>query len=238
VLDDRRKEPAMRSNDRQAEREAMVKLQLTSRDIEHPAVLAAMREVPREAFVPAPQRDLAYRDSPLPLGHGQTISQPYIVALMIQALDPQPGDRVLEIGGGSGYAAAVLSQVVAQVYTIERLEALCEGAREALAALGYDNVEVACGDGTLGWPQAAPFDGILVAASGPEVPPSLKRQLAIDGRLVIPVGSGVDRQRLVRITRLGDDDYRSEPLGAVAFVPLIGAEGWQPMSDREQRLGD
>jgi protein-L-isoaspartate(D-aspartate) O-methyltransferase len=215
-------------DDRRQERDAMVRQQIAGRGIHHPAVLDALRAVPREAFVPDEQRDAAYLDSPLPLGHGQTISQPYVVALMIELLDPQPGDRVLEVGGGSGYAAAVLSRVVGQVYTIERLDPLCERARSTLQALGYHNVEVRCADGSLGWEPAAPYDGILVAAGGPDVPSALKAQLAIGGRLVIPVGDSSHQQILVRVTREGDDDYRTEQLAHVAFVPLIGAAGWRP----------
>lgn len=209
------------------ERARMVEQQLRPRHIHNDAVLEAMATVPRERFVPEAFRDMAYDDSPLPIGHDQTISQPYIVALMCEALDPEPGDRVLEIGGGSGYAAAVLSRVVSEVVTVERLEPLCERARRLIDEAGYDNVEVVCGDGTRGWAERAPYDGILVAAGGPEVPKSLKRQLAVGGRLVIPVGLDPGHQTLVRVTRTSDDEYESEDLGEVRFVPLIGAEGWK-----------
>lgn len=209
------------------ERARMVEQQLRTRLIRDEAVLAAMATVPRERFVPEAFRDMAYEDQPLPIGHAQTISQPYIVALMCEALDPEPGDRVLEIGGGSGYAAAVLSRVVAEVVTVERLEPLCERARRSIDEAGYDNVEVVCGDGTRGWAERAPYDGILVAAGGPQVPKSLKRQLAVGGRLVIPVGHDPGHQTLVRVTRTSDDEYESEDLGEVRFVPLLGAEGWK-----------
>ena len=201
--------------------------QLKARGIHEPAVLRAMLEVPRERFVPDEHRALAYADSPLPIGHGQTISQPYIVALMIEALAPEPGDRVLEIGGGSGYAAAVLSRVVAQVHTVERLAPLCERAEQVLRELGYRNVEVVCADGTLGWAGAAPYDGILVAAGGPEIPRSLKAQLAQGGRLVMPIGAERTQQSLIRVTRTGEDEFEVEHLTEVRFVPLIGTEGWQ-----------
>jgi protein-L-isoaspartate(D-aspartate) O-methyltransferase len=200
--------------------------QLVARGIRNPGVLDAMMQVPRERFVPDEHRDLAYADTPLPIGHGQTISQPYIVALMIEALEPGPDDKVLEIGGGSGYAAAVLSRVVGHVVSVERLAPLCERARRVLHELGYDNVSVVCADGTVGWADAAPYDGILVAAGGPEIPRALKAQLAIGGRLVIPVGSERNQQTLIRVTRTGDDEYEVEHLSEVRFVPLIGAEGW------------
>ncbi|HET6604212.1 MAG TPA: protein-L-isoaspartate(D-aspartate) O-methyltransferase [Xanthomonadaceae bacterium] len=208
-------------------RERMVERQLAARDIDDERVLEAMRTVPRESFVPTSYQSSAYDDSPLPIGHGQTISQPYIVALMIQALKPRPQDRVLEIGGGSGYAAAVLGRVVDRVYTVERIDALCERARAVVAELGYDNVEMICGDGTLGWPAAAPYDGIVVAAGGPDVPRSLKAQLAPGGRLVIPIGRDPGWQTLVRVTRRGEDEFATEDIADVRFVPLIGEEGWR-----------
>jgi len=201
--------------------------QLVARGIHDPAVLQAMVDVPRERFVPDEHSALAYADTPLPIGHGQTISQPYIVALMIEALEPGPDDRVLEIGGGSGYAAAVLSRVVKQVYTVERLQPLCERAERVLRELDYRNVEVVCADGTIGWPEAAPYDGILVAAGGPDIPRSLKAQLAPGGRLVIPVGAERTQQSLIRVTRTAEDEYEVEHLTEVRFVPLIGSEGWR-----------
>ena len=214
----------------QAQREAMVSGHLVGRGVRDGAVLNAMRMVPREAFLPEGMAEFAYRDSPLPIAEGQTISQPYIVAVMAEALRLGPSDRVLEIGTGSGYAAAVLSHVASQVYTIERHGALAEGARRALEALGYANVHVRHGDGTRGWPEQAPFDGIVVAAGGPGVPRTLRDQLAIGGRLVMPVGTTPRLQELVRVTRTSENEYRRERLGGVQFVPLIGAEGW---SERE-----
>ena len=202
----------------------MVAQQIEARGIRSPALLAAMRAVPREAFVPGEFAAYAYDDGPLPIGEGQTISQPYIVALMIAAARIEPGDRVLEVGAGSGYAAAVIGQIAAQVFAIERHRALAEAAGLRLAELGYANVTVIAGDGSGGLPGQAPFDAILVAARGPEVPEALKRQLKIGGRLVIPVG-GEDMQALCRITRTGAEAWTSDDLGAVRFVPLIGEHG-------------
>jgi protein-L-isoaspartate(D-aspartate) O-methyltransferase len=207
-------------------RDWMVEEQIADRGIRDPVVLEAMRTVPRDRFVPDMPAALAYEDQPLPIGEGQTISQPYIVARMTEALRPRPGDRALEIGTGSGYAAAVLAVIVREVHTIERVESLAHSARRRLHELGYANVHVRHGDGTLGWPEHAPYDAILVTAGGPEVPRSLLRQLAIGGRLVMPVGPEPDWQRLVRVTRRDGDHYDREELEAVAFVPLIGAEGW------------
>jgi protein-L-isoaspartate(D-aspartate) O-methyltransferase len=207
-------------------RRRMVQHQLAARGISDPLVLAAMGKVPRERFVPAREAGLAYRDGPLPIGEGQTISQPYIVALMTQVARLARTDRVLEIGTGSGYSAAVLAEIVAEVYTVERLAGLAEGARQRLAALGYANVHVLVGDGTLGWPEHAPYDAIIATAGGPRPPRALLDQLAIGGRLVIPVGPDQYEQTLVRIVRAAADDYRREALEPVAFVPLIGAQGW------------
>jgi protein-L-isoaspartate(D-aspartate) O-methyltransferase len=204
----------------------MVQHQLAARGISDPLVLAAMGKVPRERFVPARRAGLAYRDGPLPMGEGQTISQPYIVALMTQVARLTRTDRVLEIGTGSGYSAAVLAEIVAEVYTVERLAGLAEGARQRLAALGYPNVHVLVGDGTLGWPEHAPYDAIIATAGGPRPPRALLDQLAIGGRLVIPVGPDQYEQTLVRIVRAAADDYRREALEPVAFVPLIGTQGW------------
>jgi protein-L-isoaspartate(D-aspartate) O-methyltransferase len=215
-----------RAADFAEERERMVELQIAGRGVRDPAVLAAMRKVPRECFVSDVQADVAYDDGPLPIGEGQTISQPYVVAVMTEAVRLKPGDRVLEIGTGSGYAAAVLAVIVAEVYTIERIESLAERARRRLADLGYANVHVRYGDGSLGWPEHAPYDAIVVTAGGPDVPRSLLAQMAIGGRLVMPVGSVPRFQRLVRVVRTGEDTYDREALEDVAFVPLIGAEGW------------
>ena len=203
----------------------MIETQLRRRGITDPRVLAAMAAVPREAFVAAPTKRLAYEDTPLPLAHGQTISQPYIVAYMAEALKLEPGDVVLEIGAGSGYAAAVLSMIAGRVYTIERVPELCESARERLSTLGYRQVEVRCGDGTRGWAEHAPFQAIVCAASGPNAPRSLLDQLDLGGRLVMPIDTQYG-QTLIRITRVGHDEYKTEDLGAVRFVPLIGEEGW------------
>jgi protein-L-isoaspartate(D-aspartate) O-methyltransferase len=211
---------------RQAEREKMVESQIAARGVHDPTTLAAMRSVPREAFVPPELAEFAYQDTPLPIESEQTISQPYIVALMAAALELGPGDRVLEIGTGSGYAAAVLSRMAGEVYTVERHEELARVASRRLRDLAFDNVSVLHGDGTLGWSEHAPYDAIVVAAGGPKVPPSLLDQLAVGGRLVIPVGEE-KAQTLVRITRGSDGRLSEENLGAVRFVPLIGAEGWE-----------
>jgi protein-L-isoaspartate(D-aspartate) O-methyltransferase len=214
----------------------MVDRHIRARGVHDPRVLDALRTVPREAFVPPELADMAYDDRPLPIEAGQTISQPYIVAVMTEALALEPGHRVLEIGTGSGYAAAVLAHIAKQVYSVERHAELAEIARARLAKLGYSNAEVLCGDGTLGWSEHAPFDAIVVAAGGPDVPRALLDQLAIGGRLVIPVGTG-RAQELVRITRAGEAEYRREDLGAVQFVPLIGAQGWaeRPEDTRGRR---
>jgi protein-L-isoaspartate(D-aspartate) O-methyltransferase len=208
----------------------MVDEQIAARGVADPAVLDAMRAVPREMFVPDSAIEFAYDDTPLPIEEGQTISQPYVVALMAAALALRPRDRVLEIGAGSGYAAAVLSRIAAEVYAIERHAALAESASRRLRKLGYDNVRIVHGDGTLGWPDHAPYDAIVVAAGGPSVPEALRAQLAVGGRLVIPVGATLRSQELVRVTRVGENEYRQEDLGAVQFVPLIGAQGWADRS--------
>jgi len=211
---------------RTKDRERMVTTQIEARGITDPLVLEAMRAVPRERFVPAAMARFAYDDGPLPIGEGQTISQPYIVAVMTQAAGLKPGARALEIGTGSGYGAAVLSRIAAEVYTVERVGALATEARDRLARLGYGNVHVLEGDGTLGWREHAPYDAVVVTAGGPRVPPALLSQLAAGGRLVMPVGPGGRHQRLVRVTRTDSQEYRYEDLEEVAFVPLIGAEGW------------
>lgn len=209
-----------------AARHTMVARHLAARGIADPAVLEAMDTVPRERFVRAIDAGSAYADHPLPIGDGQTISQPYIVALMTEAIEPAPGQRVLEIGTGSGYAAAVLARIVDRVVTVERFESLARGAAACLAGLGFDNVEVHAGDGTLGWPDDAPYDGIVVTAGGPDVPPALLAQLAVGGRLVAPVGPSLDLQQLVLVHRIDDEHLQRENLGAVAFVPLVGEQGW------------
>ncbi|HEY3777507.1 MAG TPA: protein-L-isoaspartate(D-aspartate) O-methyltransferase [Rhizomicrobium sp.] len=216
------------------EREAMVRRQIESRGVRAPLVLAAMNAVPREAFLPDDLTEFAYEDAPLPIGDEQTISQPYIVALMTEALGLEGGERVLEIGTGSGYAAAVLGEIAGEVYTVERIARLAQKASSVLEHHGYVNVRVRHGDGSLGWPEHAPYDGIVVAAGGPDVPRALKTQLAIGGRLVIPVGSDPGVQELVRITRLSDGEWRREDLADVRFVPLIGDEGWPPPFSRRR----
>ena len=207
-------------------RERMVDIQIARRGVRDARILDAMRSVPREAFVETGFEEFAYEDGPLPIGEEQTISQPYIVALMTEAAEVKPGDRVLEVGAGSGYAAAVISRIAHKVFAIERHPSLGEAARQRFSTLGYDNIDLRISDGTRGWPEAAPFDAILVAAGGPEVPQALKEQLAIGGRLVIPVGDQERRQTLLKLTRTSDTDYEEEDLGAVMFVPLIGEQGW------------
>jgi protein-L-isoaspartate(D-aspartate) O-methyltransferase len=209
----------------QSRRQRMVSDQLRRRDIIDPHVLSAFALVDREQFVPDELTTHAYDDAPLPIGDGQTISQPYVVAMTAQALHLRGHERVLEIGTGSGYAAAILATMVREVETIERIEALAIAAAVRLARLGFHNVHVHCGDGSLGWPLAAPYEAIAVAAGAPRPPRSLLDQLTIGGRMVLPHGD-VDQQRLVRITRRGHDRFDEEDLGEVRFVPLLGAEGW------------
>jgi protein-L-isoaspartate(D-aspartate) O-methyltransferase len=209
-------------------RKDMVEKAIVARGVRSELVLNAMRSVPRESFLPKQLREFAYDDAPLPIEEGQTISQPYIVAFMTEALALRGGEKVLEIGTGSGYAAAVLSEIAADVYTVERHGPLAEKAAATLAEIGYDNVHVLHGDGTRGWPAHAPFDAIVVAAGGPTVPESLKEQLKIGGRLVIPVGADQRAQELVRVTRITQNEYRREDLADVRFVPLLGEEGWTP----------
>ena len=209
-------------------RSAMVERQIVSRGVRAPLVLEAMRTVPREAFLPQSLHEFAYDDSPLPIDASQTISQPYIVAFMVEALDLKGGETVLEIGAGSGYAAAVLSRIAGRVFTVERIGQLAEKAATVLADLHYDNVLVRHGDGTQGWPDYAPYDAIIVAAGGPSVPDSLKQQLKIGGRLVIPIGKDQRTQELVRVTRVSEGNFKTEDIADVRFVPLIGKEGWLP----------
>ena len=215
-------------------RDSMVDLQIARRGVRSHLVLDAMRTVPREAFLPEPLREFAYEDAPLPIAEGQTISQPYIVALMTDALALEGGEKVLEIGTGSGYAAAILSRIARNVYTVERIGQLAEKAAAALADLGYGNVHVLHADGTRGWPDHAPYDAIVVAAGGPEVPESLKTQLKIGGRLVIPVGADRRVQELLRVIRISEDQYKTEDIADVCFVPLVGEEGWTPEEGRPE----
>lgn len=212
--------------DMKRNRERMVKQQLETRGITDPAVLAAMRSVPRHLFVQEALRAQAYEDHPLPIGHGQTISQPFIVALMSQIIEPQPGLRVLEIGTGSGYQAAVLAEMGLDVYTVERIRELHAAARDLLRTLKYRKVRLKLDDGTLGWPEAAPYDRILVTAGGPEVPLPLIEQLADPGILVIPVGTSKRMQELVVVRKQGGRVVR-ESKGGVAFVDLVGTHGWR-----------
>jgi protein-L-isoaspartate(D-aspartate) O-methyltransferase len=205
-------------------RNDMVNSQLITRGIRNPRVLAAMRRVPRHRFIPSHLWDQAYNDYPLPIGEDQTISQPYIVALMTEILEPREPDRVLEIGAGSGYQAAILAELVAQVFTMDRVGPLADRAVEMLRSLEYRNIKVRLGDGTLGWPEEAPFDGIIVTAAAPQVPRPLTEQLALNGRLVIPVGDRYSQTlTLVRKTKGG---LKFEYHGGCRFVPLIGKYGW------------
>jgi protein-L-isoaspartate(D-aspartate) O-methyltransferase len=207
-------------------RSDMVSHQIVSRGIRNPRVLHAMGEVPREAFLPPTLHEFAYDDTPLPITEGQTISQPYIVAFMIDALDLKGGEKILEIGTGSGYAAAVMAEIAADVYTVERIGPLAEKAAITLQNLGYNNIHILHADGTLGWPDHAPYDAITVAAGGPDVPEALKSQLKVGGKLVIPVGHDQRAQELVCVTRTGPDTYTSTDLADVRFVPLVGEKGW------------
>ncbi len=203
-------------------RELMVQRTIVARGVSLPEVVAAMGAVPRHLFVPEDYLEQAYADHPLPIGYGQTISQPYIVALMTEALNPQPGDRVLEIGTGSAYQAAVLAEVVAEVYTIEIVPELAASAASRLQAVGYAQVKAKQGDGYYGWPEHAPFDAIIVTAAPDHLPPPLVQQLKDGGYLVIPIGPVGGYQTLWRFTRQGDD-VKALNLGGVQFVPLTGA---------------
>ena len=199
-------------------RRRMVERQIAERGVQDSAVLHAMRTVPRHRFVPEATPETAYSDTPYPIGHGQTISQPYIVAFMAEAADIQPGDRVLEIGAGSGYGAAVLAELSSEVYTIEIIPELAQRAREVLGELGYDNVEVRTGNGWLGWPEHAPYDAVVVTAAPDEVPEALVDQLAVGGTLVVPVGELRQSLRIIRKTEEGLEDESVLP---VRFVPMV-----------------
>lgn len=213
--------------DHKREREAMVERQIEGRGIRDRRILEAFRAVPREAFIAEDYADMAYGDHPLPIEAGQTISQPYIVALMIEAAGIGSEDKVLEVGGGSGYASAVMSRIAREVVSIERQHDLVELARTRLSELGYGNVRVIEGDGTRGCPEEAPFDAILAAASGSHVPQPLVDQLAEGGRIVMPVGDPGWVQKLVKATKGAGGTLVTEDLGGVRFVPLIGEEGWE-----------
>jgi len=200
-------------------RERMVRQQIETRGVKDPAVLAAMRTVPRHRFVPPDYREASYQDSPLPIGESQTISQPYIVALMSELLEVEPGDKVLEIGTGSGYQAAVLAAMGAEVYTVEIRQGLCVRAEVLLAELGYDNAHVRCGDGYGGWPDEAPFAGVIVTAAPDRIPEPLMEQLAVGGRMVIPVGDFYQQLMVIKKT---DDGVEERSVIPVRFVPMTG----------------
>src|SRR5688572_31078919 len=208
-------------------RERMIDRQIAARGLHEPRLLDAFRAVPREEFISGNYADHAYADSPLPIESGQTISQPYIVALTIDAAGIRSGDKVLEIGAGSGYAAAVIGQIAKEVIAIERHHELVELAQQRMRRLGYDNIRIVEGDGTLGWPEEAPFDAIVAAASGSHVPQSWIAQLKPGGRIVIPIGGPASAQSLVKVTKQEDGKLHREDLGGVRFVPLIGQEGFQ-----------
>jgi len=206
-------------------RRRMVEDQLVRRGISHPAVLKAMRKIKRHLFVAKKDWERAYDDTPLSIPCSQTISQPYMVALMTELIEPNKNKKVLEIGTGSGYQTAILAETCGQVYSIERHQELVDRAKEVLDELGYANVEIKCGDGTMGWPEQAPFDAIIVTAGAPEIPESLVQQLADGGLMVIPVGTQY-RQNLELIKKRGDS-YTTKTVCGCIFVPLIGKEGWE-----------
>ena len=215
------------ADEHDAARRAMVETQIARRGVRDAGVIAAMRAVPRHAFVPAEVRNRAYEDGPLPIGGGQTISQPYMVAAMTAALRLRGDERVLEIGGGCGYQAAVLAAMAREVVTIEYRSELATATAERLAAMGYENIHVHCGDGTLGLPELAPFDAILLAAGAPAVPAPLLSQLADGGRMAIPVGT-LENQELQLVARTRDT-FQTTVLDTCRFVPLIGAHGWKDL---------
>ncbi|HKU37875.1 MAG TPA: protein-L-isoaspartate(D-aspartate) O-methyltransferase [Polyangiales bacterium] len=214
---------------------AVLEMQLERRGIVCSRVLSACSWVPRERFAPHELSDIAYEDAPLPLDEGQVMSAPYATASAIQALELKGTERVLEIGTGSGYGTALLSRLAHAVYTIERFPRLLAAAAEKLASLDCTNVRGLAGDGSLGWPESAPFDAIIVGAGSPTIPSTLLVQLAVDGRLVIPLGVTRQEQVLVRVRRLGTTDFRVEPLETVHFTPLVGQHGWSDVSPMEQR---
>jgi protein-L-isoaspartate(D-aspartate) O-methyltransferase len=218
-------EPVMQTPDWESARGRMVADQLRARDIRDTRVLDVMSRVPRHLFVPESERGEAYGDHPLPIGHGQTISQPYIVAFMTQALEVRSEHRVLEIGTGSGYQAAVLGELAGEVYTIEIVEPLADSARETLSTLGYKNVHVRAGNGYLGWPERAPFDRIMVTAAPEEVPEALVQQLRVGGLMAIPVGAWLQELRILRKTESGLETLATMP---VRFVPMTGKRGQAP----------
>ena len=216
---------SMTEADFAVERDRMVKDQIVARGVKDPQVLDVLRRVPRHHFVLPETKRQAYEDHPVLIGCGQTISQPYMVALMTELLELKPQEKVLEIGTGSGYQTAILAELAAEVVSIERNEPLADRARACLESAGYDNVTVLVGDGTLGWPEDAPYDAILVTAGSPQLPSSLEAQLAMGGRLVCPVGSR-DIQKLLKVVRT-TEGFREEAGISCVFVPLLGAEGWE-----------
>ncbi len=209
------------------QRQEMVRSQIIARGVKNPLVLQAMQTVPRHEFVPEDRQETAYSDRPLPIGYGQTISQPYIVAYMTELLRLGGGEKVLEIGTGFGYQTAILASIAREVYTVEYVSELAETAERLFQKLGYDNIHCRTGDGSLGWEAAAPYEGILVTASGPKVPDALKHQLKSGARLVMPVGEYRFGQRIVRVTRGSGDTFHPEKFLDVAFVPLLGQFGWE-----------
>ncbi|RIJ23306.1 protein-L-isoaspartate(D-aspartate) O-methyltransferase [Henriciella barbarensis] len=211
-----------------SERQRMVRRQIKARGIRDKALLRAMKEVPRELFVPENLREFSYDDAPLPIGEAQTISQPYMAALMIRAAGLTATSRVLEIGAGSGYCVAIMSRLAAKVFAIERNEALARELPRRLAELNCENIEIRSGDGSAGWVEKAPFDAIIVSAVAPRIAQPLLSQLAQGGRLIVPVAGRHDEQRLLQITRSGEDDFSEEDLGRVQFVPLVGEEAFAP----------
>ena len=211
----------------EGKRQEMVRSQIMARGVKNPLVLKAMQTVPRHEFVPEDRQEMAYADRPLPIGHGQTISQPYIVAYMTELLRLGGGENVLEIGTGFGYQSAVLAGIAGEVYTVEYVPELAERAEQLFRKLGYDRIHCRIGDGTKGWPDQAPYEGILVTAAGPDIPETLKNQLKIGAHLVMPVGEYRFGQRIVRLTRGGGDTFHLEKFLDVAFVPLIGQFGWE-----------
>ncbi len=209
------------------QRQIMVDSQIKARGISDEWVIKAMSKVKRELFIPPNMRQFAYQDRPVPIGEGQTISQPFIVAYMVEALGLKGGEKVLEIGAGSGYAAAIMAEIASEVYAIERIKELAQFAKNNLQNAGYKNVHIRHSDGTLGWEEKAPFDAILVSAGAPAIPENLKQQLAIGAHLIAPVGASFYGQDLIKITRTDKDRFKQEKLTKVSFVPLIGAQGWQ-----------
>jgi protein-L-isoaspartate(D-aspartate) O-methyltransferase len=222
--------------DYQHARHRMVEVHIARRGVHDERVLSSLRRVPRETFVDEGFEEFAYEDSPLPIGSGQTISQPFIVAKMAEAAEVESSDRVLEVGTGSGYAAAVLAELATEVFTVERHRELAQRAEERLHASGYRNVFVKVGDGTKGWPEKAPFDAILVAAGGPSVPVSLQEQLEIGGRLVIPIGDRRGEQRLLRITRVGANKFEEGTSAACCLSPWLGRKVGLTKQQAYQRI--